>query len=304
MTRLRSLGFRTAVSSALVSASIALGAISLVAPATALADDAPTTPQEKRKKAKEEFEKGAAAYTRGDYETAVECWNKSYDLSQEPVIQQQLALAYGHLGRSKEERAALIKYRESARPEERPVLDQQISNLDARIKKQEEEEKARQEQEAALKKQLEDEKGKPKGGRSGPSIPGIVITSVGVAAIIAGVAVDGAAAAQRPDDGTVCKPNGDGTICLGSAKDDIDGSNRLAIAGDVTWISGLAIAATGVIILIVDRPKSASTAPKKTGGLDVDVLPFGGLNRSPAARTPSGAPAMDVSGGLSLRGAF
>lgn len=292
-------------SSALVAASIAF-APALVTPSAALADDTPTTPQEKRKKAKEEFEKGAAAYTRGDYETAVECWNKSYDLSQEPVIQQQLALAYGHLGRSKEERAALIKYRESARPEERPVLDQQISNLDARIKKQEEEEKARQEQEAALKKQLEDEKGKPKGGRSGPSVPGIIITSVGLAAVIAGVAVDGAAAAQRPDDSTVCKPNGDGTICLGSAKDDIDTSNRLAIAGDVTWISGLAIATAGVIILIVDRPKSGSSAaPKKTGGLDVDVVPFGGLNRSAAApRSPSGAPALDVSGGLSLRGAF
>ncbi|MFO0617680.1 MAG: hypothetical protein U0414_34115 [Polyangiaceae bacterium] len=261
-----------------------------VAPTAAWADDVPSSPAEKRKKAKEEFEKGAAAYTRGDYETAVECWNKSYDLSQEPVIQQQLALAYGHLGRSKEERAALIKYRESARPEERPVLDQQIANLDARIKKQEEEEKARQEQEAALKKQLEDEKGKPKGGKSGASVPGIVITSVGVAAVIAGVAVDAAAAAQRPDEASVCKANGAGQVCLGSAKEDIDASNRMAIAGDVTWISGLAIAGAGAIILIVDRPKSAAST-KKTGG--VDVVPFAGVTKSTGA-----------TGGLTVRGSF
>lgn len=294
--------FEKLVSSSLLALTVAttVPVTALLAPGVALADDVPTNPQEKRRRAKEEFEKGAAAYTRGDYETAVECWNKSYDLSQEPVIQQQLALAYGHLGRSKEERAALLKYRESARPEERPVLDQQIANLDARIKKQEEEEKARAEQEAALKKQLEDEKGKPKGGRSGPSIPGIVITSVGVAAIIAGLAVDGAAAAQRPDDTQVCKPNGDETICLASAKDDIATSNRLAIAGDVTWISGVAIAAAGVIILIVDRPKGTATAPKKTGGVDVDVLPFGGVHRT----STSTGPAFDVTGGLGVRGAF
>lgn len=280
-----------AVRSALPIAVLAAPLVTILVPADARADEVPASPAEKRKKAKEEFEKGAAAYTRGDYETAVECWNKSYDLSQEPVIQQQLALAYGHLGRSKEERAALMKYRETARPEERPVLDQQIANLDSRIKKQEEEEKARQEQEAALKKQLEDEKGKPKGSKSSVSVPGVVITSVGVAAIIAGVAVVGAAAAQRPDESVVCKASGTGQVCLQSAKDDIDTSNRLAIAGDVTWISGLAIAATGAIILIVDRPKSA--APKKTGGLDLDVAPFAGVTKSTGA-----------TGGLTVRGSF
>lgn len=185
-----------------------------------------------------------------------------------------------------------MKYRETARPEERPILDQQIANLDSRIKKQEEEEKARQEQEAALKKQLEDEKGKPKGSRSSVSIPGIVVTSVGVAAIIAGVAVVGAAAAQRPDESAVCKANAAGQVCLASAKEDIDSSNRLAIAGDVTWISGLAIAGAGAIILIVDRPKSA--APKKIGsGVDVDVAPFAGVTKS-----------LGSTGGLTVRGSF
>lgn len=285
-------------------ASIALSSALFVAcpllstvPTAAYADDLPASPQEKRKKAKEEFEKGAAAYTRGDYETAVECWNKSYDLSQEPIIQQQLALAYGHLGRAKEERAALIKYRESARPEERPMLDQQIANLDARIQKQEEQEKLRQQQEAELKKQLADEKGKPK-GKSGPSIPGIVVTSVGVAAIIAGVAVVGAAAATRPDESVVCKASGDNQVCLESARDDIAASNRMAIAGDVTWISGLAIAGAGAIILIVDRPKSS--APKKTGTtspVDVAVLPFGGPSVARGGVT-------GAVGGLSLSGSF
>ncbi len=249
----------------------------------------PASPAEARAQAKKYFDQGALDYTQGNYEGAVEAWQKSYDLSKEPLIFENLGNAYERLGKPKEARAALSKWREVAPPEEHVILDRRIKNLDVRI--------AREDADALRKKQ-EDEAVQKKLSRinsntgqnetpSGPafSIPGVIVGGVGVVAIIAGVAVDGVASSKRPDKATVCKKSGTSQLCLESAKSDISSSNTMAIAGDVTWIIGAAaVAAGGVLLLTYKRPTTEPNEPPKTG--QVDILPMAG---------PSG-------GGLSIRG--
>ena len=50
-------------------------------------------------------------------------------------------------------------------------------------------------------------------------------------------------------------------ICLQSAQSDITRGNRMAIGGDVTWIVGAVAIATGVVIIIVERPKPKAQPP-------------------------------------------
>ncbi len=253
----------------------AVGTISVGA-RSSLADTAiPASPAEARAQAKKYFDQGALDYTQGNYEAAVEAWQKSYDLSKEPLIFENIGNAYERLGKPKEARDALSKWREVAPPEEHTILDRRIANLDQRIQREEEEERRKKAEEEELKKRA-DAHG-PGGGEvaRGPafSIPGVIIGSVGLAAVIAGVAVDGAAASKRPDASTACKKSGTSQLCLASAKDDIKTSNTLAVAGDVTWIIGAAAVATGgVLLLTYKRPTSKE--PPKTGR--VDVVPVAG----------------------------
>jgi hypothetical protein len=82
------------------------------------------------------------------------------------------------------------------------------------------------------------------------------------------------------------------TLCQGSAQGAISSSNRMAIAGDVTWILGSAAVAAGVVLIIVRRPAPAST-PATT--------------EAPAAPAPPPPPAAWLApamGGVVLGGAF
>jgi hypothetical protein len=222
----------------------------------------PPASPDQMKLAESFWERGAAAYSNGDYPTAITLWNQSYAISHEPKLQQQLALAYGHLGKAKEERAALQAYRPFAPAVEQSRIDEQLKNLDERIAQQDKDDKARADEDARLKAQLEYERTHPRGA-SGPvvSIPGVIVGTVGVGAVVAGVVVDGVASSVRPDAAKVCRVVGTDQICLQSAQSDITRGNRMAIGGDVTWIVGAAAIATGVVIIIIDRPKPKAQPP-------------------------------------------
>jgi tetratricopeptide (TPR) repeat protein len=197
--------------------------------------------------AKKLFDDGAAAYAQGNYEDAIKAWEKSYELSQKPLIFESIANAWERLGDAKKARDNLAKWRDSAPPEERDLLDARIKNLDARVAREEEAarkaaaEKA--EREARAKQEQEQAKQKP-------WLLGAIVTGVGGAAVIAGVAVDIVANGKRPG-ADACKTTSGQTICRASAQDAIATSNRMAIAGDITWIVGAAAAAAGVTLIVV-----------------------------------------------------
>lgn len=206
--------------------------------------------------AKRYFDDGAAAYATGSYEAAIKAWEKSYELSQKPLIFESIANAWERLGDPRKARENLARWRDAAPPEERDLLDARIRNLDARVAR--EDEAARQAaaaQAAQVARERQDRaevQGAPK-----PWLVGAAVGSAGVAAVIAGVVVDAVASSARPAP-SLCKPAGGQTLCEVDAQGPIATSNRLALAGDITWAVGAAAVATGVVLVLVQRPGPAT----------------------------------------------
>lgn len=222
----------------------------------------PAKADPKLAEAKKLFDDGAAAYAQGNYEEAIRHWEKSYELSQKPLIFESMANAYERLGDAKKARDYLSKWRAAAPAEEHELLDARIKNLDGRVQREEEaaqkaaEEKARREAEAKAEADA-------KKASKAWLLPGAILAGTGGALAIVGVSLDIVAKGKRPAS-TACKTTGGNTYCLDSAADAIKSSNTLAIVGDALWIGGAAAAAAGVTLIFVLKPKDQKE-PAKTG---------------------------------------
>ena len=261
----------------------ALAAVS-AAPVTAHAADpkkpAKDPPKDpKIAEAKKLFDEGSAAYSDGKYEDAVKAWEKSYELSQKPLIFESIASAYERMGDKKKAREYLAKWRDAAPKDEQDQLDARIKNLDARIAAQDKEEAARKEAEEKARREGKDpdadkaarEEAKARdAARSSRMKLAIGVGAAGVVAVGAGIVLDIVAAGQRPDSNTVCSNVGGKNLCQESAKGGIESSSTLALAGDITWIAGAVIAAGGVALLVTlppggKPPEAGKEAPKTPG---------------------------------------
>ena len=237
-----------------------LSSAALVTPAWAQDQPAPR----ERREAKRLFDQAHLAYRRGDYEEAILKWQQSYELSKEPLIFESIANAYERLGDLEAAHKYLSQWRAHAPKNEQKELDSRLESLKARLdEKRASDEKLREEEERKRRAQEEqrqrDEEARRReaeerdlGSQSSEMwIAGWTLTGVGAGAVIAGVIVDAVAFARRPDEDEACRqPNGC-TLCDKDERDDIESSNTLAIAGDITWISGAVIAAGGVALIVV-----------------------------------------------------
>jgi tetratricopeptide (TPR) repeat protein len=246
---------------ALVGGSIALAPPALGQPKTA--SKAPPSDKERRD-AKRLFNKAHLAYRRGDYEEAILKWEQSFELSQEPLIYLSIANAYERLGDSKATLDYLKKWREQAPKHEHKELDGRIERLEQRVS-DDEAKAAREKEEAARRAAAEDARRKAaidnerrrldQEGSSGDQemwqIVGWSAIGVGGGAIVAGVIMDAVAAGARPDEAEACSDVDGQLLCRDDLRGDIESSNTLAIAGDITWIAGAAVAAGGVAVLLL-----------------------------------------------------
>jgi len=257
-------------------AAVAIAVFSLAPAAPAVAQPKAAGGKADHSEAKKLFELGAEVYTQGNYEAAIANWEKSYALSQKPLIFENIGNAYERLGNARKAREYLKKWRAVAPSEEHGILDARIKNLDARVAQDDEveaarkakEEKAKRERDEALRRAEQ-----PKG--PGISVPALALMGGGGAAVIAGVVLDIVAFTQRPAS-TDCTDNKGSTLCLTSTKDPIKSSNRLAITGDVLWIVGAAAAGAGLALVILQNRKG----PPKDAAPKTAILP---------AVTPRGA---------------
>jgi len=118
----------------------------------------------KMAEAKRLFDEGAKAYGEGSYEGAIEAWLMSFEISKRELICENIANAYERLGKPKEARDYLTRWRAVAPQDERETLDARIKNLEERIAREEAEEKQRQaerekrEREKREKEKVEKEK--------------------------------------------------------------------------------------------------------------------------------------------------
>ena len=220
-------------------------------------------PEARNNEAKKLFDDGAAAYTQGNYEAAIDAWSKAYEISKKPLIFESIANAYERLGEAKKAREYLSKWREVAPKDEQDLLDARIKNLDARVIRDEELETARK-VEAEKSGHAEEERNrqrKPGGGSGGTSIPGVVLLGVGGAAIAVGVTLDIIAGIRRPAVDSACQTANGAQICRASSRDAIASSNTLALAGDILWIVGAAAAVGGAALVITHKPPPGTQGP-------------------------------------------
>jgi tetratricopeptide (TPR) repeat protein len=217
------------------------------------------------------FNQGHLAYSRGDYEEAIVKWEKSRQLSKEPLIHESIANAYERLGDAPRALENLEIWRKHAPKQEHRALDQRLERLRDRVAKEEEEarerkleeerqrkveeERRRREQAEARRRRIEEQHERLV-AEDRSQIIGWSVVGVGGAAVIAGVALDVAAAGQRPNEAEVCTAQTGQLLCRADVQSEIETSNAMAIAGDALWIGGAAVAATGVVLLFALAPPS------------------------------------------------
>jgi hypothetical protein len=273
----------------LVAALLAGAALVAAAPAALAQPKKPASKQldPRFADAKRYFDDGAEAYRQGNYEAAIKAFEKSYELSQKPLIFESLANAWERFGDAKKARDYLARWREAAPPEERELLDVRIRNLSARIAREDEVAAQATASQAAREAQLRAAAVQAQAPDFQTYLPGVIVGGVGLLAVIAGVAVDGVAAKDRPGAGA-CKTVGGQNLCMASAEGAISQSNRMAIAGDVTWIVGAAAVAAGAVLVILRRPTAQpqDSAPPR------------------AAAAPPAAYLAPAPGGVILGGSF
>lgn len=240
----------------------------------------------KTAEAKQLFEQGAEEYTKGNYERAIDAWQRSYDISKKPLIFESIANGWERLGQASKAREFLAKWREVAPQDEWELLDERLRNLDARISREDEVKAQHQAEDAKgkaerdeLAKRAQQKQAAPKPEPKRP-LTGYFLVGGGVVAVLAGVTLDLIANSRRPDAATACQPAGALTLCRESSKSDIQSSNTLATVGDVVWIVGGVAAAGGVAILLLGGPKAspaeAPRASKAGASLVPLMLPGGG----------------------------
>lgn len=79
------------------------------------------------------FQQGQAAYQAGEYESAIEAWERAYAMDPRPALQYNLAQAYGRLARVEEESASLRLYIAGALAAGTASDDSQIVSARARL---------------------------------------------------------------------------------------------------------------------------------------------------------------------------
>lgn len=278
--------------SSLFAAAVALVASTLAAPPLLAQPKKPATAKDaSTAEAKRLFDEGRDAYAAGDYEKAAAAWEKSYEISKEPLIFEGLANAYERLGKAKRARDYLKRWRDAAPASEHAQLDQHLKNLDARIAKEDAEEAAHKEDEArreneAARRAAEAARPKKEPLTLGQQIAPPLLGG-GVALVATGVTMDIVASVLRPNADDVCKTSAatGARYCLASASSTIGTSSTLALVGDVLWISGVAAVGVSTFLFLKSKPKpskegegtpaTATVAPivgPRTGGASLRVV--------------------------------
>lgn len=216
--------------------------------ATALAQSSSSDPRVADARAR--FERAEAHYEAGDYALALEGYERAYEILREvghpnaPLVIYNVARSNERLGRVRVALEQFERFLVDA-PSDTPYRDDATRHA------------------ADLRRRLELERADaPSGG--GPSVAGVVVLAVGGAAAVAGAILAGVAWSESEAARAGCE----GTRCPPQARAGLEGAQELALAADVLLFGGLAVAATGALLLILldgDGGAEASVACGPTG---------------------------------------
>jgi tetratricopeptide (TPR) repeat protein len=263
----------------LLGTTIALSAL-LSAP-RALAETAKKKPAAAQTDADSEarrlYKEGDKLYAEGDYEGAVRAFEKSYELSQQPALQYNLANAYERLGRYEDGVKALQAYEPHAPGDEREVVRRRIKKLQERADQQKKEAPAASpasEPAAAAvpPAPAQPEPAQPTDGvkptSAGPPVLSYVLLGVGVVGIGVGSYFGLQAMSTKSDAEGLCPDLGGKRTCPASANDTLSSNKRDAILADVGFGVGIAAVAVGGYLLFTGgKPKeTAATQLRPAAG--------------------------------------
>jgi hypothetical protein len=225
-------------------------------------------PTEADSEARRLFKEGDKLYAEGDYEGAVRAFEKSYELSQQPALQYNLANAYERLGRYDDGVKALQAYEPHAAGDEREVVRRRIKKLQERAEQQ------RKEAPAATPPSNSDTPAAPaiseapagpgpaedKATSSGPPVAGYVLLGVGAVGIGVGSFLGLKALSSKSDAEKLCPNVAGKRTCPATADETLSSNTRNAVLADIGFGVGIAALAVGGYLLFSGGKAKETTA--------------------------------------------
>jgi tetratricopeptide (TPR) repeat protein len=232
---------------------LAFSIFSLALGATATAQEADDS------RARMHFDAGRSYYDDGAYEQALQEFRRAYDLSRRPAMLNNMAQCEERLGMWNEAAAHLEEFARTLPEgsEDRARVDRRVANLRARVAGRSEEPEPSGPSQPAGPTQPA---GRP--ASDGLLVPSIVLMGAGAAALITWGVLGGMALGEESSVANGCGAT------MSCTPDEVRTMDDLALGADITMALGLALAATGAILLVVDPPRGASN--------EVSVAPFVG----------------------------
>ena len=206
------------------------------------------------------FLRGDRLYAQGQYDEAVDAFQEAYDISGRVALKFNLANAFERLNRLEEALAALREYAPHAEEHQRSLILTRIENLEQRLAAEDEARRG-DETSGTTGGTATGSTGTSGGststgasdegsGASGGQIAGYAMMGVGGALIIGGVIAGVMANSAGSEAEEMCM-NG---FCPESAQDSVDQQKSRALAADILFAAGGAIAVTGLVLALVLRP--------------------------------------------------
>ena len=207
--------------------------------------------------ARELYDAGELAYSRGHYDDAVAKFQAAYDLSKRPLLLFNLANTYERMGAYDEAAATLRRYVGSPDAVSVEAVRQRIRHLDARAT----ESRALDAELATLRSRppCADQITCPTAPLRPPSNrTAFILLGTGAIAVLAGGIFGLVATSAGSDASDQCVEDGGGTFCSGDAANSLDRERLVALAADVSLIGGTVAAATGAFLWWRNRNKASA----------------------------------------------
>ncbi len=196
------------------------------------------------------FEAGRSYYEEGAYEQALEEFSRAYGLSHRPALLSNMANCEDRLGRWAEAADHLQEYATTleAGSQERSILERRIENLRTRASA------AQRPEPAAPSTATPSTTGTAATVQAsdGLLVPSIVAFGVGGAGIAAWAVLGAMALGEQA---TIANGCGATRSCTPAQVEPMD---NLALAADISLVTGIVGVAVGAVLLLVDPPHGAS----------------------------------------------
>ncbi len=215
----------------------------MVTPSLVAAQPKPAAVDPNVEAARRLFELGVEKYKARDFDSAVRLWERSYSLSERPLLFDNISRAYEGLERYAEAIEALEKWRAVAPEVEHEALDLRLERL----------------RKLAAPPEPPPEPPPPEPVVEPPPPPpepvpvmwpGYAMIATGGAAAVGSVVMGVLANGSTPNADAACRTSNGKRLCSEKYRTDIERSDALRIGTDVAWISAIVFVGAGTGWLI------------------------------------------------------